>query len=398
MADAPRAHRAPDGPTAFVWSDDLLWYDFGPGHPMAPVRIELTRDLVRALALPDVVEIGVEDVDDDLLTLVHDPAFVEAVKAGARGEPDEARGIGTEDTPMFPEMHAAAARTVGSTLAAARWVWSGAGPHAVSVAGGMHHAMPDRASGFCVYNDVAVSIRWLLAQGAERVAYVDLDAHHGDGVERAFWDDPRVLTISVHESGLTLFPGTGFASDVGGSGAEGYAVNVALPARTRGNAWLRAVEAIVAPLLAEFAPDVLVSQHGADSHMGDPMTNLRVSVDHQLAAAVLMRDLASAHAGNRWIATGGGGYTVVEVVPRVWAGLTAIAAGAAPDLDAELPRAWVEEVESRLRIAAPQHWSDGLAVELKRFAEGYDPADDVDRTILATRTAVFPLHGLDPSW
>ena len=383
---------------AFVWAPDLPHYDFGPGHPMAPIRLELTHDLVQAMRLPGVVEIDVAPVDDEVLALVHDRELIAAVHDGAAGIAHPELGLGTDDNPIFPEMHVAASRLVGATLAGAQSVWTTSVPHAVSVAGGMHHAMPGRASGFCVYNDVAVAIRWLLANGAQRVAYVDLDAHHGDGVEKVFRDEPRVLTVSVHESGTTLFPGTGFPTDTGGPGAEGGAVNLALPAGTRGDAWLRAVEAVVPAVVREFAPDVLVTQHGADAHASDPLTNLRVSVDHQLAAAAMMRELAAEVTQGRWLATGGGGYTVVEVVPRVWAGLTAISAGGAVDLEGRLPLAWRLAVEDRLRLPAPVEWGDGGTVTLRRFAQGYDPADDVDRAILATRQAVFPLLGLDPGW
>lgn len=386
------------GATAFVWASDLAEYDFGPGHPMAPLRLRLTRDLVRALRLPGVQEVPVAPVEEGLLELVHEPAFVAAVQAAAGGAADPRFGLGTEDNPLFPEIHLAASRIVGSTVAAAQSVWRGDVRHAVSIAGGMHHAMADRASGFCVYNDVAIAIRWLQSQGARRIAYVDLDAHHGDGVQSIFWDDPRVLTISVHESGTTLFPGTGFASEVGGGGAEGSAVNLALPAHTRGDSWLRAIEAVVPPLVREFAPDVLVTQHGADSHPSDPLTHLRVSVDHQLAAAVMMRQLAAEVTQGRWLATGGGGYTVVEVVPRAWAGLTAISAGVDLDLAARLPLRWRTEVSDRLQLPAPLTWGDGEAVNLRPFSAGYDPADDVDRAIMATRTAAFPFLGLDPSW
>lgn len=388
----------PGARTAFVWSDDLPRYDFGPGHPMAPIRLSLTRDLVRALEIPGVVEIDVAPADDSTLASVHVPSFIQSVRAAALGVPNEAFGVGTDENPLFPEIHVAARRIVGSTLAAAQSVWTSPVPHAVSIAGGMHHAMPDRASGFCVYNDLGVAIRWLLANGARRVAYIDLDAHHGDGVERIFWDDPRVLTISVHESGTTLFPGTGFASDIGGPDALGSAVNVALPARTQGDRWLRAVEAIVPPLVREFAPDVIVSQHGADAHGNDQLTNLRVSVDHQLAAASLVRDLARDVANDRWVATGGGGYTVVEVVPRVWAGLTAISAGVEVDLSARLPQSWQRAVESELRLPAPEFWGDGVAADFVPFSRGYDPGDDVDRAIMATRNAVFPLNGIDPAY
>ena len=178
--------------------------------------------------------------------------------------------------------------------------------------------MPDRASGFCVYNDVAVGIRWLLDQGAERVAYVDVDVHHGDGVEAIFYDDPRVLTISLHETGQTLFPGTGFPADVGGPDAEGTAVNVALPPGTADAGWLRAFHAVVPPLVREFAPDVLVTQHGCDTHADDPLAHLMLSVDGQRAATSRCTTWPTRSAGGRWVATGGGGYAMVDVVPRAW--------------------------------------------------------------------------------
>ena len=167
-----------------------------------------------------------------LLALVHDPAYI-AVVRGASAERCadvlERYGLGGQDNPVFDRMHEASALVTGGTMDAAGAVRRGEAAHAVNLAGGLHHAMPARASGFCVYNDAAVAIAWLLADGVRRVAYVDVDAHHGDGVEAAFYDDPRVLTISLHESGYTAFPGTGFPTDIGGGGAEGTAVNVALP-------------------------------------------------------------------------------------------------------------------------------------------------------------------------
>lgn len=389
---------APGAVTTFVWSEDLPRYDFGPTHPMAPVRLELTRDLVQALELPWVRQAPVARVDDAILELVHDADYVAAVRAAANGTPNPAFGLGTDDIPIFGEIHSASARIVAATLAGAQAVWRGVTSRAVSIAGGMHHAMPHRASGFCVYNDVAIAIRWMLAAGAQRIVYLDLDAHHGDGVQQVFWDDPRVLTISVHESPTTLFPGTGYASETGGPNAEGGAVNLPLPAGTGSNAWLRGVEAIAAPLIAEFAPEVIVSQHGCDSHPTDQLTHLRVSVEAQLAAATLVRTLADEHTQGRWLATGGGGYAVLEVVPRVWAGLTAISAGLDPDPAARLPQRWIDDVARRYRLPAPEYWGDGDPVTLRRFSDGYDPGDDVDRAILATRSAVFPLHGLDPLW
>ena len=196
--------------------------------------MRLAREL-GVLDLPNVTMVRPEPATDDELLLVHEKEYVEAVKAGRR-RPVARRPRPAASAPRTPRrsrgMHEASALVVGATLAAARAVWTGAAEHGVNVAGGLHHAMPGAGSGFCVYNDPAVAIAWLLEQGAERVAYVDVDVHHGDGVERAFWDEPRVLTISVHESGRYLFPGTGFPEDTGGPGAEGRAVNLALPPGT----------------------------------------------------------------------------------------------------------------------------------------------------------------------
>lgn len=209
-----------------MWSPELLGYDFGPGHPMAPARLDLTMGLVRALGLldddADLRVVRPEPAPDDVLELVHEPAYVAAVRAASEhGTPDPARGLGTEDDPVFRGMHEAAARIVAGSYEAAGEIAAGRTRHAVNVAGGMHHAKAGAASGFCVYNDAAVAIRRLLDDGVERVAYVDLDAHHGDGVEEAFWGDPRVLTVSVHQSGATLFPGTGHPTDLGGPAPRG---------------------------------------------------------------------------------------------------------------------------------------------------------------------------------
>lgn len=378
----------------------MLGYDFGPTHPMNPLRLDLTFRLAQDLGILDVrgVEVvGAEPATDDVLTTAHDAAYVAAVRrASTTGEPDLDRGLGTDDDPVFPGMHEAAARIVDGSVRGADAVWSGHAEHAVNVAGGMHHAMPDAAAGFCVYNDAVAAIRRLLDRGAERVAYVDLDAHHGDGVEQAFWDDPRVLTISVHESGRTLFPGTGHTTDVGGPDARGTVVNVALPAHTSGASWLRAVTAVVAPLLRAFAPDVVVSQHGCDAHGSDPLTNLDVSVDAQRAAAVLLHDLAHEVAGGRWLALGGGGYAVAQVVPRAWTHLLAIAAHAPVPLDAAVPESWREHAARVFGFPLPEVMGDGGVVEPRPWREGYDPADDVDRVVLATRQAVFVWHDLDP--
>ena len=383
-----------------VWCPALLGYSFGAGHPMSPLRLDLTIQLARALGVLGRDGVRIVDAEpasrEDLLT-VHDEDYLDAVQAASReGRLDPARGLGTEDDPVFAGMHDAAARIVTGSLAGARAVWAGRVQHVVNIAGGMHHAMPGSAAGFCIYNDAAIAIRRLLADGAERVAYVDVDAHHGDGVEHVFWDDPRVLTISVHESGRTLFPGTGHATDVGGHGAEGTVVNVAIPAGTGDRGWLRAVDAVVEPVMRAFRPDVVVSQHGCDAHRHDPLAHLRVSVDAQRHVAERVHALAHEVASGRWLALGGGGYNLFDVVPRVWTHLIAVAAHADVDPATPVPQSWRETVETLSGAPAPQTMGDGAAVEFRPWSSGYDPGDDLDRAIRATRHAVFPHHGLDP--
>jgi acetoin utilization protein AcuC len=386
--------------TVMVWSEDLVGYDFGAGHPMAPVRLVLTYELLSDLGVLDAPGLSLVPApvaSDAELELVHTADYVAAVReAEEDGRPRPERGLGDGDTPVFGRVHTASARIVGSTLAAARAVWHGDATRAVSLAGGMHHAMAQRASGFCVYNDVSVAIAWLLQAGARRVAYVDLDAHHGDGVERAFWGDDRVLTISVHQHPGSLFPGTGYPQDVGSAAARGTAVNVALPPHTSDAGWLRAVEALAVPMVRAHAPDVLVTQHGCDCHRSDPLAELDVSVDAQRRAVMLMAELADAHAGGRWVATGGGGYEVVGVVPRAWSHLVAVAAGCPLDPGTAVPESWRQMVHDLADVTAPLTMSDGGDPEIRRFADGYNPDDEVDRAIMATRQSVFPWHGLDP--
>src|SRR5258708_24613822 len=314
-----------------AWDERLTSYDFGPGHPLAPVRVELTVELARAFGL--LTESGVTvdrpvPASDAELELVHDSQYIEAVgmaggwaaggsaaggsagsgaaaggsaaggsaaggsagsgsagsgsaaggstSAGPRRDVSLLRyGLGTPDDPVFPGMHDASALVAGATLAAARAVWTGQAQHGANIAGGLHHAMRANASGFCVYNDPAIAIAWLLEAGAERIAYVDIDVHHGDGVQAAFYADPRVLTISMHQSPASLFPGTGWPSETGGPGAQGSAVNVALPAGTRDAGWLRAFHAVVPPLVRAFRPTVLVTHHGSDTHATAPLPNLQ---------------------------------------------------------------------------------------------------------------------------
>ena len=373
-----------------IFSERLTEYDFGPEHPMAPGRVRNTISLARQLGVLDRLEVvPPSPLDDQLLQSVHTPDYVAAVRAG---RPNARFGLGTVDNPVFPDMHEIAGLVSMASVDAAAAVWEGAATRACNISGGLHHAMPAFTSGFCVYNDVAIAIRWLLDAGCERVAYVDVDVHHGDGVQAIFYDDPRVMTVSLHETPTLLFPGTGFPVETGGPDAKGTAVNVALPPGTRDADWLRAFHAVVPDVLRAHAPEILVTQHGCDSHLHDPLADLELSLDGQRASYLALAELADELCDGRWVSTGGGGYALLQVVPRAWTHLLAIVSGHPLAPQTAIPQAWRDEVIQ----PAPTAMTDGCDVTFRPFTEGFSPASRLDQAILATRRAVFPELGLDP--
>jgi len=334
------SHPAP-GPL-LVFGPRSLAYDFGPQHPLTPLRFGPGIDLMRAVgADPGLAPSPAADED---LHRIHLPAYVEAVRAFS-DDPSRtgAMGVGLSDNPAFAGMHEAAASVAGGSLAAMDAILRDETDHAHHPGGGLHHAMASKASGFCIYNDVALAVIRARAAGM-RVLYVDLDVHHGDGVQAAFLRDPGALTFSIHESGRYLFPQTGFIDELGEGSAAGSSVNLPLEPYTGADAWLAAVRAMVPTLAAVFGPDVIVSQHGADSHAWDPLAHLRVTTTAMAEAARLVDAVAHRWAGGRWLATGGGGYDAYRVVPRTWA-LTWLA-GAHREPEAETPVAWRERWEA----------------------------------------------------
>ncbi len=377
----------------------MLGYDLGGDHPLHPLRWELTWALASELKVLDAYDVLVpEPADDQTLGWVHTPGYIAAVRAASSSVPMAVgHGLGTDDNPIFPGMHDNAALIAGGSIDAARAIATGQVDRAVNFCGGLHHAMPDHASGFCVYNDAALGIKAMLHEGVQRVAYIDVDAHHGDGVQAAFYDDPRVLTISLHESPLTLFPGTGWATEIGVGAAQGTAVNVALPAGTADAAWLRAFHAVVPGIVRAFRPEILVTQQGADAHREDPLADLMLTVDGQRTTYLALRELAREVTGGRWLALGGGGYSPVRVVPRAWTHLLAIVAERDLDPATPMPEEWIAQAaRARPDIPLPIDMSDGQPgpVGYDRWAGHQELA--VDRAILQTRDSVFPLHGLDP--
>ncbi|AXK45849.1 acetoin utilization protein AcuC [Brachybacterium saurashtrense] len=418
-APPPPVHRpagaeSAPGATGIVWDEALCEYDFGPFHPMAPIRLSLTRALAEGaglLARPGVEQLEAPVASTAQLERVHTAEYLGAVQRASR--PREELdvhdldhllrfGIGGDDVPLFPGMHTASARIAGGAIAAVDAIRAGRVRRAVHFAGGLHHAKAASASGFCVYNDAALAIRHALDAGEERVMYLDVDVHHGDGVERILWDEPRAITLSVHETGERLFPGTGFVQDRGGPGAEGTAINVPLPRRTTADGWVRALRATIPALVRAVRPTLLVTQHGADTHRLDPLADLSVTLEAQCEAMLLMRELADEVCDGRWLALGGGGYAVIDVVPRSWAQLIAVATGEPLAPDAPLP-------ESFLAAAAAEREAHGLSPEpgiltvgegrpvaARDWRDGFDPEDELDRAVQAARRSAFPEWGLDP--
>jgi acetoin utilization protein AcuC len=321
-----------------VWDEGLRAYDFGPGHPLTPRRFGPGIDLVRAVGAGRIV--APREARDEELARLHDRRYVDQVRTFS-DHPwlPVAMGIGTPDVPAFHGMHGASALVAGGSIGAVEGVLAGGAPHAFSPAGGLHHAMAARASGFCVYNDVALAVAAARDAG-HRVLYVDLDVHHGDGTQALFWEDPQVLTFSIHESGRTLFPGAGGVDESGGAAAPGTAVNVPLEALSGDASWWTAVELALPALATAFGPTFLVSQHGCDSHVNDPLAHLRLTTASYARATALLDELAHTYCEGRWVATGGGGYDAYRVVPPSWA--LVWLAQAHREVPAETPPAWRE--------------------------------------------------------
>ena len=347
-----------------------LKYDFGPDHPMQPRRLLALIDLLECCGLwqnnnDQQKRLPLRPATLDELGLVHTPDYIAAVQqlsipetAGRSKEEREAReslalkyGFGEGDTPALPGMHETAARIAGSTLVALSAVMGlpeggtfdaeNERPlHVFHPAGGLHHAWGERASGFCIYNDISVGIGHVLRASEAKVLYIDFDAHHGDGVQRSFYDDPRVMTVSFHETGRYLFPGTGEITELGNGSGRGYSVNIPLEPFTEDDSYIEAMISLLPPLALSFAPDIIVSAHGCDTHAWDPLTHLELSLRGIQAQVKLAYQLAHTYCQGRWVALGSGGYDPYRVVPRAWGMLWAEMSG--QDLPEHLPEEWVK--------------------------------------------------------
>jgi acetoin utilization protein AcuC len=341
-----------------VHGERVLDYDFGPQHPLTPRRFGPSIDLLRECGATRIVEppqAGVEQLER-----LHSAEYVHVVQSmGADPWHPPVAGIGPGDCPPFAGMHEASATVAGGSLLAADAVLGGDAEHAFNPGGGLHHAMADRASGFCIYNDVALAVARARDAG-HRVLYVDLDVHHGDGTQALFWDDPEVLTFSIHETGQALFPGTGFVSESGGAGAPGTSVNVPLQPYSGNASWLPIVRDMVPALAEAFRPTFLVSQHGCDSHVYDPLAHLRLTTAAYREATLLLDELAHRWCEGRWLATGGGGYDAYRVVPRSWS------------------LVWLAQAHLDPAKHLPEEWRARWSGEADRYGQAPLPATMVD--------------------
>jgi acetoin utilization protein AcuC len=342
-----------------VYGDAYLDYDFGPDHPLTPRRFRPSIDLMRATGATNLVEPRM--ASDAELERLHTRAYVRTVRNFSHDPWHHVptAGIGPGDCPPFEGMHDASATVAGGSIDAVDRILAREVEHGFNPGGGLHHAMAGRASGFCIYNDVALAVARARDAG-HRVLYVDLDVHHGDGTQALFWDDPQVLTLSIHETGLTLFPGTGFVEERGGEGAPGTAVNIPLQPGSGDGSWIAALERAVPALAAAFRPTFLVTQHGCDTHVYDPLAHLRLTTRAYRAATMLLDRIAHEHCAGRWLATGGGGYDAYRVVPRSWSLVWLAQAHAEiPDgVSAEWRAAWEDEAERYHQAPLPETFLD----------------------------------------
>ncbi|MFD1019064.1 acetoin utilization protein AcuC [Thalassobacillus hwangdonensis] len=347
---------------AFIFADEFMNYRFRDDHPFNQQRVRMTKELLEAEnALHTDSIMAPRAATDDELLLVHSRKYVEAVKKAGQGllKEDEGLefGIGTEDTPIFENMHEASSLLVGSTLTAIDAVLEGNYDHALNLGGGLHHGFERKASGFCIYNDGAVGIKYIREKYDYKVLYVDTDAHHGDGVQWAFYDDPNVCTFSIHETGRYLFPGTGNVNERGLKEGYGYSFNLPIDAFTEDESFLELYESAFRKIVEFFKPDVIVTQNGADAHYFDPLTHLCSTMKIYEEIPRLAHELSHEFCEGRWIALGGGGYDIWRVVPRAWAQIWQVMNTGKP-FEGKLPPNWIDDWSSASPVELPSTWSD----------------------------------------
>lgn len=355
-------HEAVERDAVFVYSPEQLDYKFSETHPFNQKRLQLTMDLLNKIDALDENDIVTPRIaTDDELLLGHDAAYIDIVKRAGHGYLKEGEGhsfgIGTEDTPIFKNMHEASATFVGGTLTACDYVMQGKSNHAVNLGGGLHHGFKGKASGFCIYNDSTVAIKYMQKKYNARVLYIDTDAHHGDGVQWSFYDDPNVCTLSIHETGRYLFPGTGAVTERGNGEGYGTSFNIPLDAFTEDESFLEAYEQSIREIAAFFKPDVILTQNGADAHYFDPLTHLSCTMKIYNEIPRIAHEIAHEFCEGRWVAVGGGGYDIWRVVPRAWS-LVWLEMIGHPHPTGPLPNSWLERWQEESPVKFIPTWED----------------------------------------
>jgi acetoin utilization protein AcuC len=356
--------------TAFLYTDAYLKYQFGPSHPFQPIREKNSLNLLQELHVFNGTAQHLEPppaTKEDLLT-VHTKEYVDYVQRMC----NEGRGyLDFGDTPATKGLYDGALSVVGGSLYGAKLVLDGEVDHAFNPGGGLHHAKADRASGFCVFNDIAVAIRFLQKNyGLKRIVVIDIDGHHGDGTQELFYDEP-ILTISTHRTGI--FPGTGYVDEIGVGNGKGYAVNIPLPEGTFHEAYLHAFKEIVPPLIEAYEPEIIISQFGVDGHYLDPLVGLALTTKTYEEVSRMIHDLSHRVAGGKLLVVGGGGYTV-QTVARCWAIMFATISHALP-------------------VASEERYNQLFDKDFN-FRE-QRVFDRVEATVKRLKERVFPFHDLD---
>lgn len=375
----------------YPYSDALLNYKFKEDHPLKPERLKLTYLLSQELGLLNSAKVTEPSLATrQELELFHDPEFIDAVQECSTNLCSKpVFGIGTADNPVFPELYDAAVKYVGATLDAMKEIEKGA--HcAFAISGGLHHSHKSMASGFCVFNDVAVSILHLHKKKNCKVLYFDFDAHHGDGTQSAFYRSKNVLTISIHESGRYLFPGTGFVHEIGGGEGTGYAVNVPILPGGGSLELMRIMDEVVTPLFESYKPDLLVTQLGVDGHFLDPLAHLVYTTHGYESVLRRIKALSEDICKMGWLAVGGGGYHPANVA-RLWTLFLSIM------LDERIPQRLPEGfIEACTNLGFDKR-PEGIR-DTEEVVQGYFPREeielDLERTIRRVREMIFPYHGL----
>ncbi|ASK62934.1 acetoin utilization protein AcuC [Virgibacillus phasianinus] len=347
---------------SFVFSDAMLGYHFNADHPFNQKRVVLAKELLAAANTLDESQIiAPKKATEDELALFHDRAYIQAIKKAGEGLLQDdgglEYGIGTEDTPIFQNMHDASSYLVGGTLTAVDAVLSGKVSHALNLGGGLHHGFKRRAAGFCIYNDAAVAIKYIREKYNLKVLYVDTDAHHGDGVQWAFYEDPNVCTLSIHETGRYLFPGTGNINERGIKDGHGYAFNLPIDAFTEDDSFLQVYEAAFKEIAEYFQPDIIITQNGADAHCYDPLTHLCATMAIYEKIPALAHELSHTYCNGKWIALGGGGYDSWRVVPRAWAQIWNVMTTGKHKLG-DIPEDWLSKWQMESPVSLPATWQD----------------------------------------